>query len=196
MSIITSPLPTCMITGSDALLKNTQDAMYTSILANIYQWSIQSGDAIIDGVSNAQNVTIDFGVDTSVLQLIVTNTDGCRDTCEMTILPLSFDLALKKEVLTPGPFQGGDDVTFEITVYNQGSFDASNVVIHDYIPTGLTLNDNSWNEVSPQVAEDNIAFLGREDSTKLYITLRIYSSFAGQLINLSLIHISEPTRPY
>ncbi len=106
------------------------------------------------------------------------------DEAEETIAVGKFDLALKKEVFSPGPFQGGDDVTFEITVYNQGSFDASNVVIHDYIPAGLVLfTDSNWNEISPQVAADTIAFLGREDSTKLYITLRIHSSFTGQLIN-------------
>jgi len=105
------------------------------------------------------------------------------DEADETIAVGVFDLALKKEVLSPGPFQGGDDVTFEITVYNQGSFDASNIVIHDYIPTGLKLNDSNWNETTPQVAEDAIAFLGRGDSTSLFITMRIYSSFSGQLIN-------------
>lgn len=105
------------------------------------------------------------------------------DEAEETIEVGTFDLALKKEVLSSGPFQGGDDVVFEITVYNQGIFDASNVVIHDYIPTGLRLKDNNWTEINQQLAVDTIAFLGREDSITLQITMIIHSSFMGQLIN-------------
>ena len=65
------------------------------------------------------------------------------DEADQTITVGKFDLALKKEVLSTGPFKGGDDVIFEITVYNQGSFDASNVVVHDYVPNGLRLNDGN-----------------------------------------------------
>lgn len=105
------------------------------------------------------------------------------DEADETITVGKFDLALKKVVLSPGPFKGGDDVVFEITVYNQGSFDASNVIVHDYIPDSLQLTDSNWTEISPQVAADTITFLGGGDSTKLQITLKIYSSFSGNLIN-------------
>lgn len=44
-----------------------------------------------------------------------------------------FDLALKKELVTAGPYTNGQALTFNITVYNQGNVDATNVVITDYI---------------------------------------------------------------
>jgi len=58
-----------------------------------------------------------------------------------------FDLALVKEVAAGQPlsFIPGDDVTFTITVYNQGSVDAANVEIIDYVHGSLTLNDPDWN---------------------------------------------------
>jgi len=31
-------------------------------------------------------------------------------------------------------------------VFNQGTVDASNIEITDYIPTGLTLNDSNWTQ--------------------------------------------------
>ncbi|MDT4835440.1 hypothetical protein FQZ97_691050 [compost metagenome] len=57
-----------------------------------------------------------------------------------------FDLALRKN-LQPGQktiFKPGDTVTFDITVFNQGNVDATDIDLTDYIPTGLTLNDANW----------------------------------------------------
>ena len=64
-------------------------------------------------------------------------------------------------------------------------------MVHDYIPTGLRLKDTNWTEISPQVAADTIPFLGGEDSTTIYITLIIHSSFVGELINNAEIVSSE-----
>jgi len=54
-----------------------------------------------------------------------------------------FDLALDKTIATTQtfPVMGGDDVTFTITIFNQGNVDAYNIDIGDNIPTGLILND-------------------------------------------------------
>ncbi len=48
-----------------------------------------------------------------------------------------FDLALKKELVSAGPFMYGDVVEFAITLYNQGSIQASNIEVSDYLPCGL-----------------------------------------------------------
>jgi len=58
-----------------------------------------------------------------------------------------FDLALIKEVADgqPSSFIPGDDVTFTITVFNQGVVDAANVEIIDYMHGSLILNDPDWN---------------------------------------------------
>jgi len=58
-----------------------------------------------------------------------------------------FDLALTKMVAAgqPTSFLPADDVTFTITIYNQGSVDAANVTIIDYVNNSLILNDSDWN---------------------------------------------------
>ncbi len=52
-----------------------------------------------------------------------------------------FDLALQKTTEQIVSLKPGDPVTFDIKVINQGTTDAENIVITDYIPTGLTLAD-------------------------------------------------------
>jgi len=59
------------------------------------------------------------------------------------------DLAIQKRlasgqsnVVTPGSI-----VTFTIEVINQGSIPVSQISLVDYIPTGLTLNDNNWIQI-------------------------------------------------
>ena len=58
----------------------------------------------------------------------------------------TFDLALIKEVsdMQALPVEPGEDVTFDISVINQGSLDATEVQISDYVPAGLILNDANW----------------------------------------------------
>jgi len=57
-----------------------------------------------------------------------------------------FDLALIKTLAAgqSSTIAPGDDVTFTITVYNQGEASAQNILIADYVPAGLTLNDADW----------------------------------------------------
>jgi uncharacterized repeat protein (TIGR01451 family) len=63
-----------------------------------------------------------------------------------------FDLALRKRIAGMGmaSYSPGDPVTFEIEVYNQGSYVADNIEITDYFPTpGLTLADVNWASSTP-----------------------------------------------
>lgn len=58
-----------------------------------------------------------------------------------------YDLALTKTLdESQLPIYHSDDVTFTITVTNQGNVDASDIEITDYIPTGLALNDGDWTD--------------------------------------------------
>ncbi len=49
-----------------------------------------------------------------------------------------FDLALTKVLTTAGTITPGSQVTFDITVYNQGDVDAYDVTVADYFPSCLT----------------------------------------------------------
>ena len=61
------------------------------------------------------------------------------DPAEVTVGQV-FDLALTKVFASSSttPIVPGSSVTFDITVYNQGTLDAVNVLVEDYIPAGMT----------------------------------------------------------
>ena len=78
------------------------------------------------------------------------STDNPSDVDDYDLLPIAitqdFDLAVTK-ILSPftlDPFLPGSTVIFDVTVYNQGTLDATNVQLTDYIPTGLTLSSADW----------------------------------------------------
>jgi len=129
------------------------------------------------------------GKSAGTYSVTATDANGCMKIDSVEILDVcdDFDLALKKTVAVPGAYEPGTDVIFDIRVYNQGSVDASQIEIRDYIPTGLRLNDSNWDAVGmTQVAVDTIPFLAAGDSTDLTITLRISSGFrsaTGNLVN-------------
>lgn len=65
----------------------------------------------------------------------------------------NFDLAIRKTLAVNQSAQvSPGDVRFTITVFNQGTIEARNILISDYIPSGLALNDPSWTSVNPQLA--------------------------------------------
>ncbi len=73
--------------------------------------------------------------------VLVTDANGCSSDCsiDVGITGCEFDLALIKE-LTPGqanPVNPGDEVSYTITVFNQGQIPADNIVVTDYIPSGM-----------------------------------------------------------
>ena len=70
-----------------------------------------------------------------------------EDDNDPATLPI-FDLALTKtvdpaSVPATGMFTVGDDITFFVTVINQGSIDATDVVVTDHIPCGMELFDEA-----------------------------------------------------
>ena len=116
----------------------------------------------------------------------------------------TFDLALTKVISSMGPFVPGDTVTYTITVYNQGTLNADSIVITETPPVGMTNVDPDWTSNTFTVGS-----LASGMSTTVDVDLVIGSTFQGtSLVNnaeiteasnalgLSLIHISEPTRPY
>ncbi|MBK7869457.1 MAG: DUF11 domain-containing protein [Saprospiraceae bacterium] len=103
---------------------------------------LQDVDSTPDGTNfNQPGETNDLNDDN------VINQDGKNggdeddhDPAEIQVIQ-TFDLALKKTLspLTQIPFEANDPVKFIITITNQGSVTATNVVVSDYIPTGLLL---------------------------------------------------------
>ncbi|MEE9439836.1 MAG: SdrD B-like domain-containing protein, partial [Saprospiraceae bacterium] len=84
------------------------------------------------------------------------------------------DLALMKSVVK-SRVSKGEDVEFMIEIYNQGSSAITSIDVVDYIPDGMTLNDNSWtlndNIASKTIVLENPIYKGQ--SVKTYITLQV-----------------------
>nr|MBK9652317.1 DUF11 domain-containing protein [Bacteroidota bacterium] len=104
----------------------------------------------------------------------------------------TYDLALTKVLSSAGPFVPGDNVTFTISVFNQGTLDATNIQVSDYIPTGMTLNDANWTEIGGVATlNSTIASILKGGSTTVDITLTIDQSYQGPtLINRAEISSS------
>lgn len=87
------------------------------------------------------------------------------------------DLALKKELSTPPPYSFGQNVVFDITVYNQGNVAVQNIDIADYIAPGYSFDDNipanaGWGETANGAVYTITDRLDIGDSTTVRITLQ------------------------
>ena len=100
---------------------------------------------------------------------------GDEDDHDLASLePSAFDLALTKVLKDPSiVYMQGDDVTFTITVDNQGYLDGENIEITDYIPADLTLNDTDWTDNGDGTASTTIATVPLQSSVDVDITFTI-----------------------
>jgi len=86
---------------------------------------------------------------------------------------------------TPGPFYPGDPVTFDINVYNQGTLDAYDIQLAEYLPTGLNLTDANWDDTDGDGIVDlliPIASIAAGDSATVTVTMMVDAGFQDTLI--------------
>lgn len=69
-----------------------------------------------------------------------------HDGESLQFLDQIYDLALTKQIKAPvkHAYALGDELTFVITVHNQGELVARNIEVTDYLPEGLILKDTRW----------------------------------------------------
>ncbi|GAB2558381.1 SdrD B-like domain-containing protein [Spirosoma areae] len=107
-----------------------------------------------------------------------------------------FDLALRK-TLAGGQAANvvpGSNVTFTITVFNQGNVTATNIQVSDYIPAGLTLNDANWTAsggIATLVAP--IASLSAGSSTTRDIVFTVSNAISVSTAIVNVAEISSAT---
>lgn len=108
----------------------------------------------------------------------------------------TFDLALRKQLAKgqSGKLKIGDQVTFTLTIFNQGTIDATGVEITDYIPAGLTLDDADWSAKGDKATLKTKLSLKAGAQTTVDITFKVNDKAAsGQVINWA--EISEQRGP-
>ncbi len=125
----------------------------------------------------------------------VASTDEDDHDPALINLQQTFDLALRKTVMSNGPFSQNSIIVFQIEVFNQGTVDATNVEITDYIPTGFTLVDGAWNQ-SGSLATRTIAgpIAANGGSATISISFQVESTFQGTSI-VNYAEISGATNP-
>jgi len=94
-----------------------------------------------------------------------------------------YDLALTKTFTSsdPTPIVPGGDVTYTITVYNQGTWIANDIEITDYLAPNLILNDPNWTLNGSGFAVHNTLLgpIPAGESIQVPITVTIDPSFTG-----------------
>ena len=131
-----------------------------------------NADGVNDDIQGDDNITDNSGGD-----------EDDHDPAQIAVLQ-EFDLALTKTFASSSttPIVPGSTVTFNLTVYNQGTVDAYDININDYIPAGLTLTDSDWtNNGGTATLNNEIPFIAPNDNVVVPITFTVDA--------LSLIHI-------
>jgi len=180
-TVIIANLPANTSTTIDIVLTIDPSFMGTEISNN----AVISAD---DGDDIDSDPTVNVALDDYPDNDSLTESDGGDDEDpELIQVEQVFDLALIKETSSAGLFAPGDDVTFTITVTNQGTLDATSFEITDYIPNGLILNDANWTGAGSTASITN-GPLAAGASTTVDITFTIDPSFQGdELINFAEI---------
>ena len=127
------------------------------------------------------------------------------DLDESVVVDANADLVTEKTLLsgdsTPAE---GDSVTYVITVTNNGTAQATGVSLTDQLPAGITFTGASVSQGSYNSATGlyTIGTLNDGAVATIQLTGTVDVGQGGNTLTnvttaaLSLIHISEPTRPY
>ena len=123
---------------------------------------------------------------------VFNGSDDCYSDYTLTTEAIEcfvFDLALSKildSATTPGPFYPGDNVAFDITVYNQGNIEALDVEVTDYIPAGFIFNqfDNTeFTGLAPNVTAF-VSSIPVDGEHTFNLTLQVDPAYQqGSLVN-------------
>lgn len=104
--------------------------------------------------------------------------------CHGGVHAQEFDLALTLKETSLGPYVAGQQVDFDVTVYNQGSTDADVVGVIFYTPTGCTLIENNdfYEEVDGTGISNFPDYLGAGSSLTFSASMLIDQNYAGGIL--------------
>jgi len=105
------------------------------------------------------------------------------------------DLALDKKISStqPMPIAAGDQVCFDVTIYNQGQVANTNIELTDYVPTGLTLNDANWIMSGGNATTTISGPLAPGAMTTIPVCFTVDAGFSGSITNTVEISGSHDT---
>lgn len=87
-------------------------------------------------------------------------------------------------------FFNGQNVTFNITVTNQGDVTANTIQVIDYVPAGLIINDLTWTALGANVVQ-TLPALAAGASTTIPITFTVDGTVLGTITNFAEISADD-----
>ncbi|MCM2371204.1 SpaA isopeptide-forming pilin-related protein [Aporhodopirellula aestuarii] len=139
--------------------------------------NLPAGDPINTGLVNTAEIL-------SVDQVDVNSTPGNNvesedDQDSVTVRVPIADISVEKNTLTPAPNMG-DIARFEVIVRNDGPDPATNLVVRDLLPAGLTYRSDSQSDATsnyvPSTGLWTIPLLGVGSTTRLQINADVTTS--------------------
>ena len=118
---------------------------------------------------------------------------GCNASCQPINEEVKkiYDLALTKTIQNQkDSYTKGENITFAITVHNQGELVARNIEVTDYLPAGLELKDANWTQENGMIKTTIAGPINPGQSKTVTLTARIKPDFSGTDI-LNLAEISK-----
>ena len=118
---------------------------------------------------------------------------GCNASCQPINEEVKkiYDLALTKTIQNQkDSYTKGENITFAITVHNQGELVARNIEVTDYLPAGLELKDANWTQENGMIKTTIAGPINPGQSKTVNLTTRIKPDFRGSDI-LNLAEISK-----
>ncbi len=140
---------------------------------------------------------IDSGVTTNtarLLRLVEEDTDPDNDEGSASIdAPPAADLRLAKTA-EPALVANGQDVTFTLTVTNDGPDATSGVAVSDLLPAGLAyVSDDGVGAYDPDTGDWTVGDLGVDESAELRITATV--TRPGEIVNTAEVIASSLPDP-
>ena len=104
-----------------------------------------------------------------------------EDDADLAIVPV-FDLALRKTLVTPGPYAYGDNITFTVNVFNQGNEPAESIVLRDFIAPGYSFDSGlnpGWTFLAGVLTYNLPGVLNPDNSTSVNVVLTLERTDGG-----------------
>ncbi len=142
---------------------------------NYAEISSAMGGSDIDSTPDSDDDNDSGGVPDTDTDDSTDNTDGDEDDHDPALVEI-FDLALIKTIEVDGPYDFGDQVVFDIQIFNQGNVDATDIQVVDYISCGYSFvssENPDWSLDGDMATVSVDGTLAPGESTTVQITLEV-----------------------
>jgi uncharacterized repeat protein (TIGR01451 family)/gliding motility-associated-like protein len=200
----TNPLPLAIDDIGIPVNSNTGGVAISNVLSNdLYNGlPINASDLDISLINGASNSGITLNTTTGVVSVapntpagtytlvyqicMKANPAGRCDLATVTVYVREANLSITKTD-SPDPVLAGQNLTYTITVMNNGPTEASNVEVTDNLPSGLTFISATPSNGSWSGNKWTIGTLANTSIATLTIVAKVAGSFSGNIINTATV---------